>query len=41
MVLVDGLTATPKGLLPTEIVEVTVLVEPLITDTELPEELAT
>ena len=41
MVLVEGLTATPRGWVPTEIVEVTVLVDPLITDTELPEELAT
>ena len=41
MVLVEGLTATPKGWLPTEIVEVTVLVEPLITDTELSVWLAT
>ena len=39
--LVEGLTATPKGWFPTEIVDVTVLVEPLITDTELPPWLVT
>ena len=31
--LVEGLTATPWGLFPTETVEVTALVEPLIADT--------
>ena len=39
--LVEGLTATPKGWVPTVTVVVTVLVEPLITDTDLREELET
>ena len=34
-VLVEGLTATPEGELPTAIVEVTVLVDPSITDMAL------
>ena len=33
--MVDALTATPLWALPTEIVDVTVLVATLITDTEL------
>ena len=41
MVLVEGLTATPRGWVPTETVAVMVLVEPLITDTEFPKALAT
>jgi hypothetical protein len=39
--LVEGLTATATGALPTETVAVTVLFEPSITDTELEFALAT